>query len=104
MEVLMNKNENYLEQILKQILFTAVLVIAILYAPIGHFEKKTVSKAYDTPKYETICSFPDGHIYYNEEKTISHSKYSGLGYHKKIVRNGTEHHAAVKKTVWVWGW
>lgn len=36
----MNKNENYLEQILKQILFTAVLVIAILYAPIGHFEKK----------------------------------------------------------------
>lgn len=25
-------------------LFTAVLVIAILYAPIGHFEKKTVPK------------------------------------------------------------
>lgn len=40
----MNKNENYLEQILKQILFTAVLVIAILYAPIGHFEKKRFRK------------------------------------------------------------
>lgn len=40
----MNKNENYLEQILKQILFTAVLAIAILYAPIGHFEKKRFQK------------------------------------------------------------
>lgn len=100
----MNKNENYLEQILKKMLFTGVLVAVILYAPIGHFEKKTVSKAYDTPKYETIYSFSDGHIYYNEEEAISHSEYSGLGYHKKIVRNGTEHHAAIKKTVWVWGW
>lgn len=83
MEVLMNKNENYLEQILKQILFTAVLVIAILYAPIGHFEKKTVPKAYDTPKYETIYSFSDGHVYHDEEKAISYSKYSGLGMVKK---------------------
>ena len=55
-------------------LFTAVLVIAILYAPIGHF---------DTPKYETIYSFSDGHVYHDEEKAISYSKYSGLGMVKK---------------------
>lgn len=101
MEVLMNKNENYLEQILKKMLFTGVLVAVILYAPIGHFEKKTVSKAYDTPKYETIYSFSDGYIYYNEEDAISHSKYFRLEYHKEIIRNGTEHHTAIKKTVWV---
>lgn len=66
-------------------LFTAVLVIAILYAPIEHFEKKTVPKVYDTPKYETIYSFSDGHIYHDEEKAISYSKYSGLGDGKKII-------------------
>lgn len=43
-------------------------------------------------------------LYYNEEKIISHCKYFGLSYHKKFIRNGTEHHTAIKKTVWVWGW
>jgi hypothetical protein len=45
--------------------------------------KKTVPKAYDTPKYETIYSFSDGHVYHDEEKAISYSKYSGLGMVKK---------------------
>ena len=43
-------------------------------------------------------------LYYNEEKIISQCKYFGLSYHKKFIRNGTEHHTAIKKTVWVWGW
>ena len=39
-------------------------------------------------------------LYYNEEEIISHCKYFGLSYHKKIIRNGTEHHSVIKKTEW----
>lgn len=39
-----DKKEDSWNQILKEMLFTAVLVIVILYAPIGHFEKKRFQK------------------------------------------------------------